>query len=187
MLIDNESYINSALLSISVKEVLNFIRGKLDTTGLKFHYLRIGKASPLLDQLREASKGLEITWEQYEAESFAEFHFSESYADFDGALINLGISDENAGEFRQQFWQDFIWKTKDMPLLLAIVYPDTTTFGSLSKGELMEALSLIRLTDRPFELFENRDDVDQQIIEWLSSLSSIVHRIEREPEISEEN
>lgn len=165
-----------------MKEVLNFIRGKLDTTSLKFHYLRIGKAAPLLDDLRAESEDLNLTWDHEEADSFADYHFGSSYAEYDGALINLGINDENVAEIRREFWQNFIWETEDKPLLLAIVYPDTSTFGSLSRSQLIESLSLVRLTDRPFELFENNNKTISKIIDWIGSLASVVHRIEREEE-----
>ena len=164
-----------------MKEVLNFMRGKLDTTRLKFHYLKIGKAEPLLDQLRELTEEF-TTWDQYEAESFSDFYFGSSYMDYDAALLNLDISDENVTDIRRDFWQEFIWKTQDMPQLLAIVIPNSNSFGSLSRAQVIEALSLIRLTDRPFELFEHGVHSPEDILSWITSYASIVHRKKREVE-----
>jgi hypothetical protein len=44
----------------------------------------------------------------------------------------------------------------------------------------MEALSLIRLTDRAFEIFEYSEDIAEKIVLWLTGMTAIVHRKERE-------
>jgi hypothetical protein len=166
-------------------DLFNFILGKLNRHSLVFHYLRIGSASPLLDDLREASEELQIEWVQHEVDYFGDYFFGSTYAEYDAALINLGINDENAAIMRRGFWEDFIWKTKGMELPIAIVIPDTNSFGSLTQGMVMEALSLVRLTDRPVEIFENTTDEISRIIDFLSGVASIVHRKEH-PEEDEE-
>jgi hypothetical protein len=165
-----------------VKEAFNFVRGKLDITGLEFHYLKIGKAAPLYDGLSELSAIHEIKWINHEADSFQDYHFGASYAEFDGAVINLGLTDENVADMRRGFWEEFIWKTGDMPLLVAVVIPDTSSFGSLSRSQVQEALALVRLTDRPFKIFEHTPMVVEEVFGWLTSHASIVHRLHREPE-----
>lgn len=165
-----------------MSEVLKFTIGKLNKKELKFHYLRIGKAAPLLDNLREDSEDneLEAEWIQHEAQTFQDYHYGSSYEEYDGTILNLGVNDENIAEIRRQFWEYFIWKTQDRPQLLAIVVPDYNSFGSLSKGQLIEALSLVRLTDRPFKIFENKKETIPEIVEWLTSMASVVHRKHRE-------
>ena len=168
-------------LNANVREAINFIRSRLDIEALEFHYLKIGKAAPLLDQLSQQSEDSAIVWHQHEADNFQDYHFGTSYGDHDAAIINLGVSDENIGDIRRGFWEEFIWKTAEMPLLLALVIPDSTSFGSLSKAQIVEGLSLVRLTDRPFQIFEHGEGVAQDVFDWITSHESVIHRIKREP------
>lgn len=170
-----------------MKDLVGFTVGKLNKKDLKFHYLRVGKAAPLLDKLRETTEEDNIEWVQHETTSFGDYHFGKSYSDYDGAIINLGINEDNLPEMRRDFWENYIWKTKDMPLLVAVIIPDSTTFGSLTGAQIQEGLSLVRLTDRPFKIFENKEGNIDEITEWISSMASIIHRKEREEESENEN
>lgn len=158
-----------------------FLKGKLSISEAKFHYLRIGKTIALLDQLRELDPELGIEWIQHEADSFADYHFSSSYAEYDGAVVVLNIDDENIVDVRRDFWENFIFKTSSNPLPLALIIPRSDKFGSLTRAQVKEALSLIRLTDRPFELFEDGEGIAQQVFIWLEQICSLVHKKEREP------
>ena len=147
---------------------------------MRFHYLRVGKTVKLLDDLRQKSAATGIEWVQYESQTFARYHFGKNYSDFDGAVVNLAVDDENITAVRRDFWENFVWKTADSPLVFALVIPSSTQYGSLTKSQVMEALSLIRLTDRAFEIFENSEDIAEKIVSWLTGMTAIVHRRERE-------
>lgn len=157
---------------------ISFLRNKVDKNALRFHYMRIAQAKPVLDELRVLTEDMDIEWIQHEVDAFRDYHFSESYAKFSGAVVNIHVSDDEIINFRRDFWENFIWKTEKLPIPLAIVIPKTTKYGSLTKAEIYEALSLIRLTDRPFELFESGDNVSREISDWLISLAAIIHRKE---------
>jgi len=132
--------------------------------------------SGLEDDMKEQS----VKWHQHEVEFFHQYQFKESYGRFDGAIINIDIDEDNVTQQRREFWEHFIWKTSEMPLPVAIVIPSTQGYGSLSKAQVFEYLSLIRLTDRPFELFEYNENVVSEVYGWLTRLSSLVHRKKRE-------
>lgn len=162
-----------------MKKLVYFAMNKINTNNLRFHYLRIGKASKLLDRIRDNTADKEIEWIQYESSTFKEFYFGENYKKFDGAIVNLAINDDNLSSVRRDFWENFIWKTQNYPLVIALVIPDTTQFGTLTRSQVMEGLSLIRLTDRPFEIFENKTGIEEEITSWLSRMTAIVHKKER--------
>lgn len=169
-----------------MRDVLRFVIGKIDQTNLKFHYLRTGRASPLLDTLRELTQEQEIEWVQHEANDLYDYHFGSSYEEYDAAVLNLDVNEDNIVEVRRAFWESFIWQTEDKPQLLVIVIPDTSDYGTLSKGQIIEALSLIRLTDRSFELFESQDDEVARLVDWLTSHAGVIHRKLRKPDEEKE-
>lgn len=161
-----------------MRRFISFLRNKVNKNELRFHYLRITQAYPVLDELRKLTEDMDIEWIQHEVDAFRDYHFSESYANYSGAVVNIHVDDDEIIGLRRDFWENFIWKTEKLPIPLAIVIPKTTKYGSLTKAELFEALSLIRLTDRPFELFETGENVSKEISEWLISLTAVIHRKE---------
>ncbi len=147
---------------------------------MRFHYLRVGKTAKLLDDLRQKTTETGIEWVQHESQTFAGYHFGRSYREFDGAVVNLAIDDGNIANVRKDFWENFVWKTEDFPQVFALVIPSSMQYGSLTKAQVMEALSLVRLTDRAFEIFENSEDIAEKIVSWLTGMTAIVHRKKRE-------
>ena len=77
---------------------------------------------------------------------------------------------------RNDFWKNYIWKTKNFEQLVALVVPDESKIGSLTRSEIVESLSLSRLVDRTYEIFQNTNESIPLIKKWLTSMSSIVHR-----------
>ncbi|MHA2170872.1 MAG: hypothetical protein ACXAB7_13335, partial [Candidatus Kariarchaeaceae archaeon] len=98
-----------------MKKLLGFIRNNPDITNMRFHYLRVGKTAKLLDDLRQKTSETGIEWVQYESQTFAGYHFGKSYAEFDGAVVNLAVDDWNIASVRKDFWENFVWKTADFP------------------------------------------------------------------------
>ncbi len=162
-----------------MKDLLKYIFNKVDMTNLKFHYLRVGNTSPLLDSLRENSDD-SIEWVQHEVDHFADYHFPSTYDEYNGAIINLYVNDDEISEIRRDFWENFVWRTEDRPIPVAIIIPNTSKYGSLTTAEVTEALSLIRMTDRVYRIFEYNDNVANDVSNWLTHISAIVHRTEVE-------
>ena len=69
-----------------------------------------------------------------------------------------------------------MWKTEDKPLVTALIIPNSNKLGSLTKSQVIETLSLIRLTDRPIEIFEMKDTTGLDIINWIIKMSIYIHR-----------
>ncbi|MHA2250140.1 MAG: hypothetical protein ACXAD7_07250 [Candidatus Kariarchaeaceae archaeon] len=161
-----------------MKKLIGFMFRKINTHNLRFHYLRVGKAGQLLDRLRDESE-VDVEWIQHETETFGEYHFGKSYEEYDGAIVNLSIDDDIIATMRRDFWEQFIWKTQDNPLVLALVIPDSSKYGTLTKSQVFEGLSLIRLTDRPFDIFENKEGSEAEIVTWLTRMTALVHKQER--------
>ncbi|MCY3413273.1 MAG: hypothetical protein INQ03_16655 [Candidatus Heimdallarchaeota archaeon] len=163
-----------------MSKFINFAMKKIDTTGLHFHYLRVGKAKPLLDRIKE-NLDEETTFTQHEVKQLAEFHYSATYTeDYNATIINIEIQEDEIANIRRDFWENYVWKTDNDPLPLALIIPNSKDFGSLTTAETSEALSLIRLTDRPFRVFELQEDVELNVMNWLFDVCSIVHRHEKE-------
>ncbi len=168
-----------------MKRLLGFTFGKIGTSNLKFHYLRVGKAGSLLDRLCDLTVSNEIEWVQHEANTFRQVHFGNNYGKCDAAIVNMAIDEDNLTQERRDFWENFIWKTEHSPLAFALVIPDSNKYGSLTRSQIMEGLSLIRINDRPFEIFENIENCEIDIVEWMTRISSIVHRKDRDDDETE--
>jgi hypothetical protein len=162
-----------------MKSWFQFSLNKIDPKNMKFLYLRIGSTKKIFDELQETSQVKEIIWELNEAESFRDYHFSSNITDYDGIIINMDISDDDIQDFRRDFWEHYIWQTEDKTLVTALVIPNSNSAGSLTRSQVIEALSLIRLTDRPFELFEIEDDFADKLLDWLIKTSIFAHRKSR--------
>lgn len=155
-----------------MKRWFNFARSKLDTIGLRFHYLRVGNTESILDALKALTLDSEVEWDLIEIESFNRVKLPTTFSEFSASIINLGIDDENVKEVRKQFWENYIWVTEDDPIPLALIIPDSNEPGSLTKSQVIESLSLVRLNDRPFEIFEFNDDTSTQLMQWLLRLTA---------------
>ena len=146
---------------------------------MKFLYLRIGTTEKLYEEFEKNSSELGITWDLNESPTFREYHFSSNTTEYDGILLNMDISDNELTEFRKDFWENYVWKTEDTPMVTALVIPDSTKVGSLTKSQIIEGLSLVRLTDRPFEIFETSSDNVEKITNWIINMCIVAHRKER--------
>ena len=152
---------------------------KASPVGMKFLYLRIGSAEKLYEEFSNNSSELGITWDLEESPTFREYHFGANITEYDGIVVNIGVFDNEIHEFRKDFWENFVWITENNPMVTAIVIPDSSKVGSLTKSEIIEGLSLVRLTDRPFEIFESSGDNVEKITNWIIDMSIIAHRKER--------
>lgn len=163
----------------TVKKLVNYMLNKVDKTHLRFHYLRVGKAEPILDSLREQ---LDDTSEivHHEVNNFQSYHFPKGYREYNAAIVNMEINDEDIAEIRRDFWENFIWKTEAMAIPFALIIPNSNKISSLTKAQIGEAFSLIRLSDRVYKIFEHGEASHLEIMEWLTDISAIVHRTETE-------
>lgn len=170
-----------------MKSWFQFALNRPDPIGMEFLYLRIGTAEKLFEEINSISAEKQINWELQESDSFNDYHFSSNYSDFDGVVVNIGISDSEIQDFRKDFWENYIWKTEDNPLVTAIIIPNSNKLGSLTKAQVIESLSLIRLTDRPFEIFEMNETTGVDIVNWIVKMSIYVHRKQKiDPEVPDE-
>ena len=170
-----------------MKSWFQFASNRPDPTGMEFLYLRIGNVEKLFEKINTISKEKGITWQLQEAESFNGYHFSANFVDFDGVVLNVAISDDEIQEFRKNFWEKYVWKTENKPQVTALVIPNSNTLGSLTKAQVIETLSLIRLTDRPIEIFEMNENTALEVTNWIIKMSIYVHRKLRiEPETTKE-
>lgn len=169
-----------------VKSWFRYSLNREKSEGMKFLYLRIGATGKMFDEISSVSSDLGINWEINEAPTFREYHFSSNLTDYDGILVNIDISDDLMSEIRKDFWENFIWKTEDKSMVTGVIIPDSNKIGSLTKSQVIEGLSLVRLTDRPFQLFETGMNDASEIVDWIVNMSIIAHRNERfEPETNE--
>ena len=163
-----------------MKQFFNFLTEKLDNSNMKFHYLRVGNTRPLFDVLEEITSEIEeLKWKQHESDSFGSYFFDRTYSEYEGAVINLDLNDDKVGSVRKDFWENFVFKTRDQPIPFVLIIPPSDKLGSLSKSQAYEALSLVRITDRPFTLLEYNENVQIEVVQWLNDICSLVHRKER--------
>ncbi len=156
--------------------LLNFLLEKKTYDDLEILFIRVGKTTPLLQNLIDLSPIIKeerkVNWDLIELERLNHLRGSKKIQKADAIVLALELTDENVGEMRRDFWEDFIWKLEPKPV--AIIIPPTTKLGSLSKSQAIEALSLQRVTDRVWEIFEMKEGVDVEVHEWLLMAASKV-------------
>lgn len=166
-----------------MKQFFNFLTEKLDRSNMQFHYLRIGNTRPLFDMLEEFTSEIEgLKWVQHDSDKFGSYYFGSTYSEYEGAVINIELNDDKVGAVRKDFWENFVFKTREQAIPFVLIIPPSDRLGSLSKSQAYEALSLVRITDRPFTLLEYSDNVQKEVVEWLDDICSLVHRRERPKE-----
>ncbi len=163
-----------------MKQFFNFLTEKLDGSNMQFHYHRVGNTRPLFDILVETTSEIEeLKWLQHESDSFGSYYFGSTYSEYEGAVINLELNDNIMGSVRKDFWENFVFKTKDQAIPFVLIIPPGDRLGSLSRSQVYEALSLVRITDRPFTVLEYKNNVHDEIVQWLNDICSLVHRKEK--------
>lgn len=153
-----------------MKNLIKFARNKPLDYQLDLYYFRIGKAEGFLEKFREIidPETEDVTWELEEVASLSDIYVTkfEKSRKYDAYVLNLEINEDTLEDIRRGFWQDFIWKgIPKKPI--AIVIPNVSQIGSLDESEVLEVLSLIRLTDRPWKLFSNDEQLVTQLKDWL--------------------
>jgi hypothetical protein len=93
---------------------------------------------------------------------------------FEGILYLIDATKEEMIKHeRNYFWEKIIWDEEVENLPIAVCAYNTDLQGALTRGELIENMSLIRLTDRIWNLFEV-PDVDS-LIESLKWMKKVIH------------
>lgn len=167
-----------------MNKFFSFFINKLDPKNLNFLYLRVGKTSLMYEKLTNYGNSLDIKIVKEEVENFKNYHISK-LTNYNGLIINLSIEETDLKSIRKDFWENFMWKLNEFQIPFALVIPNSNQYGSLTKGQIFESLSLIRLTDRIFEIFEQNENVEKEVIDWLTNICSIAFR--KEFEIKENN
>ncbi len=93
---------------------------------------------------------------------------------FEGILYLIDSTKEEMIKHERNFlWEKIVWNPETQNLPIAICAYNSNLLGALSRGELIENLSLIRLTDRLWNLFETPDV--SSILEALVWLKKVIH------------
>ena len=93
---------------------------------------------------------------------------------FEGILYLIDATKEEMIKHeRNYFWEKIIWAEETKNLPIAICAYNSELQGALSRGELIENLSLIRLSDRLWNLFEIPNE--QSMLEVLKWMKQIIH------------
>ena len=93
---------------------------------------------------------------------------------FEGILYLIDATKEEMIKHeRNYFWEKIIWNEKTRGLPIAVCAYNTNLQGALTRGELIENMSLIRLTDHLWNLFEVPDV--PSIITAMEWLKRVIH------------
>lgn len=93
---------------------------------------------------------------------------------FEGLLYFIDSTKEEMIKHERNFlWEKIVWNAETKNLPIALCAYNTNLQGALSRGELIENLSLIRLTDRLWNLFETPDV--PSVLEALKWLKKVIH------------
>ncbi|MFW9851318.1 MAG: ADP-ribosylation factor-like protein [Candidatus Thorarchaeota archaeon] len=93
---------------------------------------------------------------------------------FEGLLYLIDATKEEMIKHeRNYFWEKIIWAEETKNLPIAVCAYNSELQGALSRGELIENLSLIRLTDRLWNLFEISNE--ESMLEVLKWMKQIIH------------
>jgi len=96
------------------------------------------------------------------------------FVPFEGLLYLIDATKEEMIKYeRNYFWEKIIWDEALQELPVAVCAYNSDLQGALTRGELIENMSLIRLTDRLWNLFET-PDIDS-LIEALKWLKKVIH------------
>lgn len=99
------------------------------------------------------------------------------FVPFEGLLYLIDATKEEMIKHeRNYFWEKIAWDSETKNLPIAICAYNSNLQGALSRGELIENLSLIRLTDRLWNLFDIPDISSQlEALKWLKRVIYIGH------------
>lgn len=96
------------------------------------------------------------------------------FVPFEGLLYFIDSTKEEMIKHERNFlWEKIVWNAETQNLPMAICAYNSNLQGALSRGELIENLSLIRLTDRLWNLFETPDI--PSILEAMKWLKKVIH------------
>ena len=96
------------------------------------------------------------------------------FVPFEGILYLIDATEEDMIKHeRNYFWEKIIWDKETANLPIAVCAYNSNLQGALTRGEMIENLSLIRLTDRLWSLFET-PEVDD-LVDAMKWIKRIVH------------
>ncbi len=147
-----------------VVSLIKFLQGKHDSFPLTIEYFRIGKARAFIDDISDDD--LVIDWSVKELDMISDIFIRKQSDLTDGYVLNIDLDEDNLDRVRREFWNHLIWGGLP-PHPLCIVVPEKRRVGTLSRVEVLSALNLIRLTDRPWEVFVNVEGVEDEVAAWL--------------------
>ncbi|MHA1198449.1 MAG: ADP-ribosylation factor-like protein [Candidatus Heimdallarchaeaceae archaeon] len=91
---------------------------------------------------------------------------------FEGLLYFIDSTKEEMIKHERNFlWEKIVWNAETQNIPIALCAYNSNLQGALSRGELIEYLSLIRLTDRLWNLFEIPDMPSiHEALQWLKKV-----------------
>jgi len=94
------------------------------------------------------------------------------FVPFEGILYLIDATEEDMIKHeRNYFWEKIIWDKETANLPIAVCVYNSNLQGALTRGELIENLSLIRLTDRLWSLFETPEVSDlTKAMKWIKRI-----------------
>lgn len=96
------------------------------------------------------------------------------FTPFEGILYLIDASkEENIKYERNYLWEKILWDSATSSIPIAICAYNSDLQGALARGELIESLSLIRITDRLWNIFET--PTIQSMMNALQWLKQIIH------------
>ncbi|MCG3217521.1 MAG: hypothetical protein KAR35_00860 [Candidatus Heimdallarchaeota archaeon] len=153
-------------------------------------FLLIGKNKELINKLKsDLEVASENTFWDSEllSQSFDDERMEERLKSFDAFVYLIDAKDlDEIKHHRQKLWEKIIWNpsTSGRPIVLFLANFST---GLLTKEELIESLSLIRVTDRLWDVIEgsSEDDNSQGIESVIDQLKSYVEIVGLSPEMEQ--
>lgn len=150
------------------------------------HILLFGKESETRDYIIEVIKQVVLD----PSEKTPEYTFSTQEPDFsqeirtpllkktDGAIFLVNATKmEELSAIKEYLWELFVWNphSANIPVLIASYNAERAI--ALTKSEIIEAFSLIRLTDRLWNIMEIRENSKEDIqacFDWLDNYIDIL-------------
>ncbi|MEA2071687.1 MAG: ADP-ribosylation factor-like protein [Asgard group archaeon] len=96
----------------------------------------------------------------------------------DGAIFLINSTKmDNLSIMKEYLWEHFVWNenARDIPVLIASYHAEKAI--ALTTSEIIEAFSLIRLTDRLWNVMEIRENKEEDILacfKWLDSYIDVL-------------
>ena len=171
-----------------MKTIFNYILKKKVKFELEICCFRLKKARSFIKnyEKNEISSDENLNFSINEIQSLNEIHIPSFSSDvIDCYALNLNFKKEDLPHIMQDFWKSLIWaKLPPKPILILI--PEPLKSSGVSEVDFLNQMKLIRLTDRPWKIFVNKENLEKSIFDWISQIASNVIRKSKKEEFEKE-